>query len=186
MSVFNYLTAGKESKQSVSTPPDLVEYVKRRWPIAIDLAASADNAICSDFLSEAEDSMLVDWMRRILCPPNPDIYDLYASSLMPWPRPVGWLNPPFGKLDPWMEKSRAEANRGAHTVSLVPASIESGWFSQHVYQGPCTVYVLKGRLKFPGYANVAGQGHMLIDWHGGAWGGIHVIDWRLEMERVKS
>lgn len=166
MSGLDYLTAGKESRQVVSTPPDLVEYVKTRWPIALDLAATAENAICGAYIGEAVNSLSADWGRNL------------NGFLLIWPRPVGWLNPPFGKLAPWMVKSRAEALRGAHTVSLVPASIESGWFAEHIYQGPCTVYVLKGRLKFPGYANVAGQGHMLVDWHGGAWGGIHLLDWR--------
>lgn len=172
----NYLTAGKESRQAVSTPPDLVAYVKGRWPVAVDLAASVENAICNQFMSEAANSLVIDWAVTLQV----------AGQANPWPRPVGWLNPPFGKLDPWMEKCREEALRGAHVVALVPASIESGWFAQHVYAGPCTVYVLKGRLKFPGYANVAGQGHMLIDWHGGAWGGIHLLDWRLELERGKQ
>ena len=164
MSALDYLTAGKESRQVVSTPPDLVNYVKSRWPIVVDMAANMENAICPSWVGESQNSLLVDWAE-------------WLCSLT-WPRPVGWLNPPFGKLGPWMAKSRAEALRGAHTVSLVPASIESGWFAEHIYQGPCTVYVLKGRLKFPGYANVAGQGHMLVDWHGGAWGGIHLLDWR--------
>ena len=169
----NYLTAGKESRQAVSTPPALVEYVKGRWPITVDLAADEFNALCPQWIGEDANSLGVNWMSRLLVP--------YS-----WPRPVGWLNPPFGKLDPWMEKCRTESLRGAHILSLVPASIESGWFSQHINRGPCTVYVLHGRLKFPGYANVAGQGHMLVDWHGGAWGGIHLLDWRLELERSKS
>lgn len=176
MSSLNYLTAGKESRQAVSTPPALVEYVKGRWPIAIDLAAGLANTICNYFISQAANSLQIDWAATLQV----------RGQSNPWPRPVGWLNPPFGKLDPWLEKCRLEALRGAHVVSLVPASIESGWFKQHVYEGPCTVHVLHGRLKFPGYANVAGQGHMLIDWHGGAWGGIHLLDWRLELERGKQ
>ncbi len=183
MSSLNYLTAGKESRQAVSTPPPLVEYVKGRWPIAVDLAASEENAICRDWIGEEANSLLCCWVRHLH-----NVCETWCRHLTTpkWPRPVGWLNPPFGKLDPWLEKCRREALRGAHVVALVPASIESGWFRQHVYEGPCTVHVLHGRLKFPGYANVAGQGHMLIDWHGGAWGGIHLLDWRLELERGKN
>ena len=68
----------------------------------------------------------------------------------------------------------------AGKASRQTVSIDSAWFARHVYKGPCTVHVLRGRLKFPGYANVAGQGHMLIDWHGGSWGGIRLLDWRKE------
>lgn len=166
----NYLTAGKESRQSVSTPPELVAYVKARWPIAVDLAADGENAICAQYIDEAMDSLRCPWLERL--------HLTRAAQCLAWPRPVGWLNPPFGKTAAFMAKSRHEALRGAHTVSLVPASVESGWFAEHIYLGPCTVHVLKGRLKFPGYANVAGQGHMLVSWHGGEWGGIHVLDWK--------
>jgi DNA (cytosine-5)-methyltransferase 1 len=162
----SYLSAGKESKQDVSTPPDLVRWVASRWNIRVDLAATEENRVCEPFLDAEADSLSVSWV---------DYLRRFGAG---WPRPVGWLNPPFGKLAPWMAKSRVEALQGAHTVSLVPASIESGWFAEHIYQGPCTVYVLKGRLKFPGYANVAGQGHCLVDWHGGEWGGIRLLDWR--------
>lgn len=190
----SYLSAGKESKQDVSTPPDLVEYVRRRWGIHLDLAATAGNHVCEyedNFIGPDQDSLTLDWACL-----------LHAQDCTGrhWPRQVGWLNPPFGKLAPWMTKCALEASRGAHIIALVPNTQEAAWFWDYVLQpddrgiphGPCTVYPLKARLAFPGYLDkrgrpqVAGQGHMLIDFHGGAWGGIHPLNWKDELERMRE
>lgn len=191
----SYLTAGKKSRQVVSTPPALLAYVQQRWgAIVLDLAADNTNAVCSDFFDEKQDSLAQDWAETV---------DAIRERLgLPrWPRPIAWLNPPFGRLAPWLEKCNREARRGIRLLSLTPATTEASWYWDHVLQpdpddplhrgtGPCTVYTLKGRLAFPGYLDkkgrpqVAGQGHMIIDWHGGAWGGVHSLDWRQREQQI--
>lgn len=174
-----YLSAGKESKQDVRTPPELFEYVKLRWPnVGVDLAASDENALCPIYITGTEDSLKQDWGNWLL----DDVRSLMNA---------GYLNPPFKHISPWMQKCHTEAKRGCHVIALVPNTQEASWFWEYVMHGPCTVHPLKGRLAFPGYTDkkgrpqVAGQGHALVDWHGGEWGGIHPVNWKAALEKMR-
>jgi phage N-6-adenine-methyltransferase len=101
------------SKQDYGTPRAFLDAVERRWgPIAVDLAAHAGNAVCADYVTAEDDSLSLPWA------------ELLDGGL-------GWLNPPYKRIDPWAEKCAAEAAKGARLLFFVPASVGSNWFWDH-------------------------------------------------------
>lgn len=87
-------------------------------------------------------------------PWNAKLPRFYASGLAEeWTNEVVWLNPPYSEIGVWLEKARAEAERGATVVALVPCSPDRHWWSQHV-EGKAEVRLLtrstlrSGRIHF--------------------------------------
>lgn len=118
-----------QSKQDYSTPRKFIAAVCRRFgAIQFDLAASAENAVCADFYSEARNSLVQDWGA--------------LSGVL-------WLNPPFDPIAPWAEKCASVRDRRGWTLLLTPASIGSAWFADHV-KGKAMVLGLAPRLAFSG------------------------------------
>ena len=122
------------SKQDYQTPPELLYAVKSRLGIGqfdIDLAASAENAVCPNFYDEDDDSL---------------------SDKCPWWFTSGrwaWLNPPFSDIEPWVMKAVSEAKKGANIVMLVPSSVGSNWWKEWVDR-QAYISHLNGRLTFVG------------------------------------
>ncbi len=106
---------------------------RRFGHLAWDLAAHKDNAQCRCYISEKENSLSVDW------------HDLATRE--DWL----WLNPPFDNIAPWAEKCTFESARGAKILFLVPASVGSLWYHDHVHN-KAMVYALTGRMSFDGVA----------------------------------
>lgn len=116
-----------KSKQDYSTPPDFMQAVLGRFgPISFDLAASEDNAKHPSFYSIADNSLVQPW------------HKIPGTS---------WLNPPFDLIAPWAEKCAAECRLGARILFLVPASVGSNWFRDHVHRH-AFVLALNGRIAF--------------------------------------
>lgn len=124
------------SKQDFSTPPQLLRAVEHRLRIGqfvIDLAASEDNKVCPAFYSEDEDSLNSPWRTH------------YGDG-DGW----GWLNPPYGNIEPWTKKSIVEAKEfGAKIVMLVPSSVGSLWWKKFVAPHAYVVH-LSPRITFVG------------------------------------
>jgi phage N-6-adenine-methyltransferase len=117
------------SKQDYATPRDFIQAVEKRFgTIRHDLAASSGNAVCANYYDEHQDAFLHDW-----------------SSLAG----VLWLNPPFASVAPWAAKAARDASPRTRILMLVPASIGSEWFAEHVYPH-ALVYGLRPRLSFDG------------------------------------
>lgn len=113
-------------------PPDFLAAVKRRSGLkefAIDLAASPDNAVAPLFYTEAENALTQPWRTKA--------------------REIGWLNPPFADIAPWVEKAWRESQIGARLVMLVPAAVGANWWRDHVH-GKAFALLLNGRLTFVG------------------------------------
>lgn len=127
------------SEQIVCTPPEFIEAVTKRFGgIGWDLAALAENSVMRNTNraayfgpdhanEENRDSLKVSWGSAAL----------------------QWLNPPFGNIAPWAEKA---ASCGSRVAMLVPASVGSNWFRDHVH-GKAFVLALSPRLKFVGHAS---------------------------------
>ena len=68
----------------------------------VDLAASADNALCEFYYSlDGTNGLMADWAH-------------------PHPNHRGWCNPPYSNIYPWICKAVREAERGFTTVMLMP------------------------------------------------------------------
>ena len=130
------------SEQTVCTPQDLIGAVENRFgAITFDLAASdADDALANQFFTPDDDSL---------------------SPRTRWPASgVLWLNPPFGNVEPWVQRCARWVTDGSGLLCpapdsllllLVPASVDSNWWMRHV-AGHARVLALNPRVKFKGHA----------------------------------
>ncbi len=117
------------SNQDRETPNDFIKAVEQRFgPIEYDLAADALNAQSTRYFSEQDDALVQDWH--------------HIAGLL-------WLNPSFARIKPWVKKCQLEARKGARIVLLVPGSIGTEWFANHVH-GHAMVLGLRPRLSFDG------------------------------------
>jgi phage N-6-adenine-methyltransferase len=122
-----------KSKQDYSTPYEFIEAVYGLLNItefAVDLAADASNAKAPVFYGVEEDSLAQDWAR-----------------FPGW----HWLNPPFGKITPWVERANIFGWQGVKVAMLLPAAVGSNWYREHV-EGEAYVFFLNPRLSFDGVA----------------------------------
>lgn len=120
----------QRGSSNYSTPPELIIAIKGLLHIdefAHDFAADATNTKAPTWFSEGTDALKVhNWAA-------------YCNS--GW----GWLNPPYKNIEPWAEKSSACSLSGGRIAMLVPASVGSGWFRDHVYRKALVIF-LNGRV----------------------------------------
>lgn len=119
------------SVQDVQTPPELLLAIRREFHVAdwaIDLAANESNAVCDRYFGpgsrHGENALQVDWPEHGDC----------------------WCNPPFADIDPWAAKCAAYTGAG-RIFLLVPASIGSNWYQEHIH-GRALVVALSPRVTF--------------------------------------
>ena len=118
------------SEQSVGTPPEFIAAVRRRFgPISADLAADHNNAVHARYYTATDDALSEPW------------HDM--GGLL-------WLNPPYANIAPWAKRCAEERKQGARIALLVPASVGSEWFAEHV-EGHAYVFALRTRLTFVGH-----------------------------------
>jgi len=130
------------SKQDYGTPPEFLRAVEARFGrITFDLAALPENAVAPYFYSPEVDSLKQDW--RLEGMPG-----------------VAFLNPPFADIYPWAEKLATCRDLPRWTLMLVPASIDTKWYREHVL-GKLMVWGIT-RMKFVGAAGGFPKALMLV------------------------
>jgi hypothetical protein len=136
-----------KSEQVVCTPPEFLAAVERLYgPITEDLACTSENSVASVgyFHDEGADS---------LAPGNS-----WLEAVTGRYRRLAWLNPPYSDIRPWVAKCEAtaaaalEAGVQYRIAALLPASVGSSWFAEHVHL-KCMVHFLSPRLTFVGHKN---------------------------------
>lgn len=133
MSVMPLQKPGR-SKQDYGTPRVFLDAVEQRFgELNIDLAAHEGNRVTSSYFGPG------------------GIYPDSLSDECDWSNHGGvlWLNPEFGNIAPWAEKCAANRNRSDWILFLVPASIGTDWFKEHV-QHKSIVLGLSPRMSFDG------------------------------------
>lgn len=131
MAVVMPLQQPGRSRQDHRTPPEFLAAAKHKLGIeafAIDLAADEDNSVADWWYDQAQDSLQQPW-----------------HKIPGWQ----WLNPPFGKCQPWVEKAWRESAQGAQIAMLVPAAVGANWWRDFVHQR-AFVWLLNGRITFVG------------------------------------
>lgn len=119
------------SKQVYSTPREFITAVKKHFGVKAfdhDLAASQENTQARSFFDEKTDAFSKDWTRL-------------KGNL--------WLNPPFGKIEPWVERCAGAGAAERRIFLLAPAAVGANWFARHVH-GKARIYFINGRLSFDG------------------------------------
>lgn len=119
-----------KSSQVHSTPREFLTAIEGRFDLVyMDLAATERNKVVWRFISKKQNSLKQDWKKLLK-------------------GKMGYLNPPFDPMRPWVEKIVEEYHKGTRFVVLSQASIDSNWFWQMF--PCCAVYALSPRIKFVG------------------------------------
>lgn len=149
------------SVQEVETPDDLLVAVRSLIGIpsfTLDLAANGNNAKASWWLgpgSAHPDALAVDWIH------------------VGW----GWLNPPFSKIAPFLQKAAEAASAGSRIAALVPASVGSEWWAAHVH-GHARALALRPRVTFVGHKDPYPKDLALLLYDAAGGTGIHPWRWK--------
>lgn len=131
------------AKQDYGTPRIFLDAVEKRFgKIRVDLAARPDNAVTDLWIPPEFDSLKQPWR------------ELFGDA-------VCWLNPPYNDIAPWAEKLHVE---GVNARFLVPASVGSNWFWNHVL--PYAEVYSVGRMAFTVGRTSGGQEIFLLDLKG--------------------
>jgi site-specific DNA-methyltransferase (adenine-specific) len=124
-----------------ATPQDFYDALDREFGFTLDVAASADNAKCDRYFTEAEDGLSQEWAPAVC-----------------------WMNPPYGRtIEYWVAKAAIEAARGATVVGLVPSRTDTRWWHSWVMPMAEIRYV-KGRIRFSGHAKDAPFPSAIVVW----------------------
>ena len=126
-----HLSAFSSKTHTWQTPPDLFDKLNREFRFTLDAAASADNALASEYFTEDDDALSQRWHGRVFC------------------------NPPYGPgIGKWVKKCYEEAQAGALVVALIPARTDTDWWHRYVMWAD-EVRLIRGRLRFSGAPNSA-------------------------------
>lgn len=119
-----------EQRNLWQTPPPLFVALNAEFCFSLDAAASAENALCSRFITEEQNSLETPWGDYLSIPG-------YV-----------WLNPPYSDITPFVHKAAAEASNQVGTVMLVPADTSVGWFRDAIQSASEVRFIVGGRLAF--------------------------------------
>lgn len=98
--------------------------------LALDVAATAENAKAPKFYALLDNGLARDWMA-----------DADGGA--------AWMNPPYSDCLSWVSKALAESARGLVVVALLPARTDTAWFHAILKeQNRCEISFLRGRLRF--------------------------------------
>jgi len=119
------------------TPPFILERVRDAFGDEIDLdpCTADDNPTGAGTFVTGPDSggdgLKLDWAA----------VGFTAFINPPWSRPLGL------PIDPWLEKTVAEAAKGMEIIALVPASTDTGWWRNFAPKSDA-VNLLTGRVRY--------------------------------------
>jgi phage N-6-adenine-methyltransferase len=121
----------KADSDEWQSPPCTFAYMAKRFPFDVDLAANEQNTLCRRWLGRHGmfwvDSLEAEWRER---------------------GQVGWCNPPYSHIDPWLRKARYEAAYGFTTVFLIPSDNGEDRYGVHVHDIATEYISITGRLAY--------------------------------------
>lgn len=113
-----------------ATPQEFFDKQNAIYSFTLDVCATADNAKCVRFYTEADDGLEQPWTGAV------------------------WMNPPYGRtIGRWMKKAYESSQAGATVVCLVPARTDTAWWHDYAMKGQ--IEFIRGRLKFGSAKNSA-------------------------------
>lgn len=107
------------------TPKHIFNYYNKIYNFQLDAAATKENALCENFYTLEDNSLIQNWNQ-------------YKTI---------WCNPPYGReIGKFVKKAYEESLKGCIVVLLIPARVDTKWWHEYCSLG--NVYFIKGRLKF--------------------------------------
>ena len=138
-----------QNKDRWQTPDNIFHALDAEFGFYLDAASEPNNALCSRFLTPADDSLSCDW-------------ESYG--------PI-WCNPPYSKITPWIHKAAEQCGKQRQpVVMLLPADTSTGWFRLALESADEVRIIISGRLSFidnntgkPGKSGNS-KGSLLVIW----------------------
>ena len=145
------------------TPRVLFDRLDYEFEFDCDVAASHENHLCKNYITQKMDAMITPWGWSNFC------------------------NPPYSSIKPWIRRAYKQGRYRRKTVLVVPADTSVKWFSLALATANEIRFITNGRVSFlyPGDGRkVTGnpKGSMLIIYKGYPNTGQAVISF---MERPK-
>lgn len=117
------------SKQDYRTPPEFLDAIAHQFgPIDLDMACRTDNMVAPLGIAHDKDldALAQDWADPMYWSREGNVVESGGEIR------VAFCNPPFGNIRPWAEKVAACRWLRRWTLLLVPASMGSLWWADHV------------------------------------------------------
>lgn len=92
----------------------------------LDVCASELNSKCDFYIDEEMDTLVTEWGSNQLC----------------------WLNPPYSKVRPFLEKAVSETTQGNYTIALLKNDSSTKWFDYAINHATAVIFVTLGRIGF--------------------------------------
>jgi hypothetical protein len=173
----------RSERHDWQTPLRLFDVLNREFGFTVDVAASAENALCKRYFTIAENGLAQPWDgtgrvhesggagQRRSAPQEQNRTRGGAELQGGFPKKeTCWCNPPYGPdLPRWMRKAYESAAGGATVVCLVPARTHAKWF--HAYCPQAEVRFLRGRLRFDNAEHEAPFAQLVIIFRPGPYPG---------------
>lgn len=99
----------------------------------VDVCASKHNTKHQTFISEKENSLMVNWGKYV-----------YLNSC------VAWCNPPYsrGSKEQFIDKAIYQGEPRLYTIMLLPNDTSAKWFSTCVKNAKAVAFICDGRIGF--------------------------------------
>jgi len=109
-----------------ATPQYLFSWLNEIYAFDIDLCANEENSKCEEYFDIKDNSLIQAWGD-------------YGS--------VGFCNPPYSNIKPWIEKAIKEAKKGFTTVMLIPTPNGESCYKD-VFTFATKITFITGRIAF--------------------------------------
>ena len=107
------------------TPKTLFDQLNAEFGFTLDVCASAKNAKCEHYYTEADDGLKQNWLFNVC-----------------------WCNPPYGRaISDWVRKAYETQEGGGLCVMLTFARTDTRWWQDYVMRSQ-EIRFIKGRVKF--------------------------------------
>lgn len=134
------------SETIVRTPPEFLQAVRNYLEIedfSIDLAASKNNAVCSNYFTVEDNALEQYWWDFVVN----GVFKLFHNKFERARRSWAWLNPPYDRIEPWVRRAHEQSLLGLRVAVLVPAAIGTRWWRKWVFR-KAHVLIITPRLCF--------------------------------------
>lgn len=95
------------------------------------------------------------------CPPDPEFDGLSVE----WGA-SNYANPPYKEVAVWLNKAVSEKRKGRTTVLLLPVRSNTRWFHDILMPHADEVRLVRGALRFKGYAKASPFASMIVVLYG--------------------
>ncbi|MEY0709343.1 phage N-6-adenine-methyltransferase [Providencia huaxiensis] len=116
----------KELRDRWQTPLPLFTALDAEFGFYLDAAADRNNALCTHYLTEKDNSLNCDW-------------ESYGAI---------FCNPPYSEIQPWINKAAEQCKKQLQPiVMLIPSDTSVGWFKSALETAD-EVRLIIGRISF--------------------------------------